>query len=155
MLHHSIRIITRGLDILIFGLMMLLLPLAPLTCAILSGRAQYLWQFRSTLVKSARGAVALLDSHVVSRNLQRKLRTSKQHNERMEGSCTHCGQCCINHHCVFLNWDDHGASRCGIYGNWFWSLTSCGSYPLDSESIAVYSCPSFKAIPIRVMTSDN
>lgn len=149
MLHPFVRFFVRGLDTLVFGLMMLLLPLSPLTCTILSGRMQYLQQFRSTLLKSAQYAFALKRSRVVSRNLERKLSSASSSSERIEGNCTHCGQCCVDRRCVFLEWNDQGASRCSVYGNWFWRLTSCGDYPLDGESIAVYYCPSFKVVPIK------
>jgi hypothetical protein len=153
--HLSARFFTRSLDTLVFGFMVSMLPLSPLTCALLSGRTQYLRQYRRTLVKSAHLAKALHRSRVVSRNLERKLQLGAKSFEAIEGSCTHCGQCCVDRSCVFLSWDDDSASRCSIYGNWFWRLTSCGGYPLDSESIDVYSCPSFKAIPIKIIRSDS
>ena len=68
----------------------------------------------------------------------------------VQGDCSHCGQCCLDKSCVFLEWTDEGLSRCSIHNNWFWKLTSCGSYPIDAQSIVTYNCPSFKAIPIRV-----
>ncbi len=153
--HLSTRFFTRSLDTLVFGLMVSMLPLSPLTCTLLSGRTQYLRQYRRTLVKSAHYAKALHRSRVISRNLERKLQLGAKSLEAIEGSCTHCGQCCVDRSCVFLSWDEHGASRCSIYGNWFWRLTSCGAYPTDSESIAVYSCPSFKAIPIKLITPNS
>jgi hypothetical protein len=131
--------------------MAVLLPLAPWACAVLSGRGHYLLQYRATVARSARHLRGLAQARVVSRNLQRKLAPQDSGAASIEGSCTHCGRCCVNRSCVFLDWRADGSSHCSIYNNWFWKLTSCGSYPVDAQSIETYGCPSFKAIPIRVV----
>ena len=141
----------RSVEVLALGAMTVLIPLSPLTCTVLSGRSRYLRQYRNTIIVSARYARALKRTRVISRNLQRALSGSAVLNETIEGHCTHCGLCCVDKSCVFLERNDEGASRCSIYNNWFWKMTSCGSYPIDRESIAVYGCPSFKAIPIKVI----
>lgn len=147
------RLFSRSVEALALGAMTVLLPLSPITCALLSGQPSYLRQFRGTFIKSARYTRALKRSRVISRNLQRKLTASTGKTEIIQGSCTHCGQCCVDRSCVFLQWSDTGTSQCAIYGNWYWKQTSCGSYPIDGESIAVYDCPSFKSIPIKVVRS--
>lgn len=144
-----IPLVSRLVEALTLITLAVLLPLAPLTCALLSGRMDYLRRYRATLSQSARHVRALAQARVVSRNLQRKL--ALQGAGHIEGSCTHCGRCCVNGSCVFLGWHDDGSSHCLIYNNWFWKLTSCGSYPIDALSIDTYSCPSFKAVPIKVV----
>jgi TPP-dependent indolepyruvate ferredoxin oxidoreductase alpha subunit len=69
--------------------------------------------------------------------------------ERIEGACTHCGQCCTNKACVFVQFDALGRSSCRIYDTAFWRWLSCGSYPVSREDIEVYRCPSFKVIRIQ------
>jgi hypothetical protein len=132
-----------------------LLPLAPIGCAILSNRWHYLRHYRRTLVRSAFFLRALWRTRVISRNVEssiaRKWVSNAPIKETIEGSCTHCGRCCVDRACVFLKWDAAGLSQCSIYNNWFWKLTSCGSYPVDARSIAVYACPSFKVIPIKIV----
>jgi hypothetical protein len=144
-----VPLFSRLVEALALTALAVLLPLAPLTCALISGRWHYLKQYRLTLVQSARHVFALAQARVVSRNLRRKLVLQKA--ETIEGSCTHCGRCCVNRSCVFLNWHEDGTSQCAIYNNWFWRLTSCGSYPVDAQSIATYSCPSFKSVPVKVV----
>jgi hypothetical protein len=150
-----IPLVARLVEALALTALAVLLPLAPLTCALLSGRWHYLRQYRLTLGRSARCVRALGQARVVSRNLQRKLTQHHASAEAIEGSCTHCGRCCVNRSCVFLGWHDDGSSHCAIYNNWFWKLTSCGSYPVDAHSIETYGCPSFKAVPIKVVARPN
>jgi hypothetical protein len=144
-----IPLLSRFVEALTLTALAVLLPLAPLTCALLSGRLHYLKQYRVTVRRSARYVRALGQARVVSRNVRRKL--ALQNAETIEGSCTHCGRCCVNRSCVFLDWREDGTSHCAIYNNWFWKLTSCGNYPVDAQSIATYDCPSFKSVPVRVV----
>lgn len=137
-------------EAMVVGAMTVLLPLSPLMCTLLSGRMSYLLQYRSSLNRSAQCLRAIKRTRVISRNLQRKSSASKNQTETIQGSCTHCGLCCVDRSCVFLEWSEGMISHCSIYDNWFWRLTSCGSYPIDGLSISVYGCPSFKAIPIKI-----
>ncbi|MFN9187618.1 MAG: hypothetical protein ACK5WG_13935, partial [Betaproteobacteria bacterium] len=74
--------------------------------------------------------------------------------ERIEGTCTHCGQCCTNKACVFVQFDALGRSSCRIYDTAFWRWLSCGSYPVSREDIEVYRCPSFRVIRIQPARRD-
>ena len=145
-----IKLFSLLVEALAITAMTLLLPLAPLTCVLLSGRLHYLRQYRGTLVRSAHYLFALGQARVISRNLRRRLRLRDSSAESIEGSCTHCGRCCVKSSCVFLGWHADGGSHCTIYNNWFWKLTSCGSYPVDAQSIEIYGCPSFKSVPIKI-----
>jgi hypothetical protein len=129
----------------------LLLPVTPFGYAVLSGRLSYVRDYGETVKRSARYLGALWRLRVISRNLYRTLENAPQDHERIEGSCTHCGLCCVDRTCLFLGWDGQGKSHCTIYDNWFWKLTPCGSYPVDRASIEVYGCASFKAVPIRIV----
>jgi hypothetical protein len=134
---------------ILLAALVLLLPFLPLGYALVSGRFHFLRNYRLTLKRAARYLHTLWRLRVVSRNLRRVLAGSTFPSESIEGSCTHCGRCCVDRTCLFLGWDAQGRSICTIYNNWFWKLTPCGSYPVDRASIDVYGCPSFKAVPIK------
>ena len=148
---------------MLVSVMALLLPASPFACAVLSGRIGFLRQYGDSIKRSAKSLRALYRADVIARNLERLLQRwlglqlPAQH--VVQGSCTHCGKCCLDSSCVFLQWAEggpgSGQSRCSIHNNWFWKLTSCGSYPIDAPSIAVYDCQSFKAIPVRVLRIES
>ena len=137
------------------ALMAIFLPAAPIACAIMSGRTQFLRQYATSVKRSGQSLRALYQADVIARNLERCMEqlflgpSPVQYS--VQGTCTHCGKCCLDSACVFLEWSDSGQSRCSIYNNWFWKLTSCGAYPIDAQSIAVYDCQAFKTIPIRTI----
>jgi len=147
----SIKLLSQLIEALALAAMGVLLPLSPWACAVLAGRWHYLGHYRATVRRSMHCLRALGRARVISRNLQRTLAPPGAGAFAIEGSCTHCGRCCVNRHCVFLAWHDDGVSQCSIYNNWFWKLTSCGSYPVDATSIETYGCPSFRAVPIKVV----
>jgi hypothetical protein len=152
----AVRPLAQAVEVLVIGTMVLLLPLSPVACAVLSGRWAYIKHYRRSIEKSARMLEALWRTHVITRNTQRKLtHPSLTTPQSIQGSCTHCGRCCVDRACVFLEWTDEGHSRCSIYNNWFWKMTSCGSYPVDAHSIDVYGCPSFKAVPIKIVPKQS
>jgi hypothetical protein len=151
-----IRSISLFTELLVLSAMAVFLPLAPVGSTLLSGHWRHMHRYGYTVKVCTRMIGALWKSHVVARNLERVLRIDQLQPERVEGNCTHCGRCCVNQTCVFLQWDNDTSgqaprSRCSIYNNWFWKLTTCGSYPLDAHSIEVYDCPSFKAAPLQVV----
>jgi hypothetical protein len=146
-----ILIASRSIEFLALTVMAALLPLSPVVSTLISGDLQYVRRYGHTLDVCARMIAALWNAHVISRNLGRVLAFGARAPGSIQGRCTHCGRCCIQRSCVFLRWDDAGRSSCSIYNNWFWKLTSCGSYPVDALSIEVYQCPSFSAIPIKLV----
>lgn len=146
-----IRSISLLTELLVLAGMAVLLPLAPVGSLLLSGHWRHMRRYGHTVKVCGRMIGALWKSHVVARNMERVLTMNHLEPERVEGSCTHCGRCCVNKTCVFLEWNAQGHSQCSIYNNWFWKLTSCGEYPIDAHSIDVYDCPSFKAAPLRVV----
>lgn len=143
----------------VLGVMALGLPLAPLVCALIASDHRYALRYVSTLTQCARMLREMLRVQVISRMLMRRVvqlssRTASAHEthaERIVGDCTHCGKCCINKSCVYLQVSDSGESRCGIYNSWFWKRLTCGDYPITGEEIDVYACPSFRAITVKVI----
>jgi hypothetical protein len=145
------KLVAHLVELCVLSVMAVLLPLSPVASTLLSGDIGYVRRYRATLGACVRMMSALWRTHVVARNFERVLPGADTEPQRIEGACTHCGRCCVDKSCVFLQWDVQGHSRCAIYNNWFWKLTSCGGYPVDAHSIQVYGCPSFKAVPLRAI----
>ncbi len=133
----------RALQRMVLTVLWLGWPLAPVACALLSGQLRHLRHYPSSLARCARMLRAMQRADVIARNAQRSWRGPRS--EQIEGQCTHCGNCCVHHSCVFLDMDTSGHSSCSIYGNWFFKRLACAAYPVDARDIAVYSCPSFYA----------
>jgi hypothetical protein len=168
----TMQIFSRIIDIVVLGVMWLFLPLAPLVCALIAWDKRYALRYISTLTQCAHMLREMMQVQVISRVLVRRVsqrlpqrlsqrlsvsaveNKSAENNkreERIEGECTHCGKCCINKSCVYLQVGENGESRCGIYNNWFWKQLTCGEYPISGEEIGIYDCPSFQAIPVKVI----
>ena len=150
------RIFCSIIEIVVLGVMALGLPLAPLISALIARDHRYLLRYASTLTQCAQMLREMLRVHVISRMLMRRwsLLSTPQEDRgatRIVGDCTHCGKCCINKSCVYLQVSDNGESRCGIYKNWFWKRLTCGDYPISGEEISVYACPSFRAVSVKVI----
>jgi hypothetical protein len=137
-------------------------PLSPLVIALIQGSWRPVRRYAATLAQCARMLRAMARKDVIYRNAFRKLHGEAALQEQIEGQCTHCGRCCIDHQCVFLTMHDSGdgqapRSACNIYGSRFFRWTSCGLYPVTGADIAAYDCPSFvsrpagsfRTIPIR------
>jgi hypothetical protein len=127
--------------------------LSPLAIAWIQGRVTPLRRYGKTLAQCARMLKAMARKDVVYRNALRKLQPAVARQEQIEGQCTHCGRCCIDHQCVFLVMHDAGdgqapRSACSIYGSRFFRFTSCGEYPVTGADIAAYDCPSFVSKPV-------
>jgi hypothetical protein len=122
----------------------------------LSGDRTYVLRYIATMRRCAAMFKAMRRHGVIQRNLPTGLDARSNdwdgaQPEQITGQCTHCGRCCIDQKCVFLAVDDQAQSRCRIYGNWYWRRTNCGKYPQSGRDIQVYECPSFSAMPMRVI----
>jgi hypothetical protein len=150
-LSHSLPFWPRAVQRLVLAPLWLGLPLSPIACALLSGQWRFIRHYAASVRQCARMLHAMREADVLARNLLRSRwwLGNLGEPEQVVGQCTHCGNCCVHHSCVFLSMDDSGHSRCGIYGNWFFKRLACGQYPVDALDIKVYACPSFKALPLR------
>jgi hypothetical protein len=156
---HTMRIFCSVFEIMVLSVMALGLPLAPLVCALIAADHRYLLRYASTLTQCARMLREMLRVHVILRMVMRRFSRpghvtrppEESGAERIVGECTHCGKCCINKSCVYVQVSESGESRCGIYNNWFWKRLTCGDYPISGEEIDVYACPSFRAITVKVI----
>ncbi len=136
-----------ALELIMIGTLLLLLPLSPIGCFLLSGDLGYVARYFTTIRQCAAMLIAMRKRGVLRRNLLPVMSQASSAPEQISGECTHCGRCCIDKKCVFVEFDGEGHSTCRIYDNWFWRRTNCGRYPITAREIAVYQCPSFVAVP--------
>ena len=140
--------LARGLEYGATGLMFLLLPIGPFVVSAIARDPSYARRYKTTIVRGAAHARGMLRDRAISRYLLRRRRNATvAPKERIVGACTHCGNCCLNRSCVFLEFDDGGRSRCHIYGSRFWGLLNCSRYPESRNDIELYRCASFTALP--------
>jgi hypothetical protein len=71
---------------------------------------------------------------------------------QIQGSCTQCGNCCLNKQCFFLKEVEDNQFQCGIYDSFWRRFSNCNSYPLHAEDIERYACPGFSVIHITPVT---
>jgi hypothetical protein len=141
--------LARAVEFVVVGGFWLLLPVWPVLAAIILREGDYLRRYRTTLARMTRHIRAVWRTRAVSRMVARRLtRPVRGVPERIVGSCTHCGRCCLDRACLFLDFDDRGRSRCQIYGKRLWKLlfANCSRYPVDGQEIVLYACPSFTAV---------
>ncbi len=140
--------LARGLEYGATGLMFALLPIGPFVVSAIARDPSYARRYKATVVRGAIHARGMFRDRAISRYLLRGRRNAAgAPKERIVGACTHCGNCCLNRSCVFLELDDGGRSRCRIYGSRFWGLLNCSRYPENRNDIELYRCASFTALP--------
>ena len=140
----------RTVETVVLSLMWLLLPAAPIAAYAISGDGSYLRHYRRTWRQCASQLRAMARAQVIARRFYNEKRASQQSQSwRIEGECSHCGQCCLDQTCVFLDHDEQGQSKCRIYGNAFFGLLACAEYPMTKDDIELYDCPSFRAVPVH------
>jgi hypothetical protein len=144
----SIAWIARGVELAIVLTGWALVPVLPLLATAITRDREYVRRYPASLVQVTRHIRATWRGRALSRMLVRKFEPAAlRRPQRIIGSCTHCGNCCLYRSCVFLRMDEHGQSSCRIYGGRLWKGLTCGEYPVDAYEIELYSCPSFTAVP--------
>lgn len=139
-----VRAAARALEAAVFGAVWLLLPVWPAVAAALTRDGDDLRRYGATLGRVTRHIRAQWRSHSLARMLAQRLTPPVlRRPQRVYGSCTHCGRCCLERACLFLAFDGEGRSSCRIYGGRLWKSLSCGQYPGSAGDIALYGCPSF------------
>jgi hypothetical protein len=76
---------------------------------------------------------------------------AKQIPEDIEGSCIQCGNCCMQRQCAFLEPVADNKYQCGIYHSYWRRFSNCSSFPLSQHDIERYACPSYYAVPKRMV----
>lgn len=120
----------------------LLLPCLPLLAALVFWRKHYLVSYWRTLRKMKIHIKALSRGPAVH-YFQDVLGRAKQVTQAMHGECVQCGNCCMDHQCVFLEPIDDMRYQCGIYHSPLRRFSNCGSFPLNDYDIERYACPGY------------
>ena len=140
--------LARGLEYGATGLMFVLLPIGPFVVSAIARDPSYARRYKTTVIRGAAHARGMLRDRAISRYLLRRRRnTAVAPKDRIVGACTHCGNCCLNRSCLFLEFDASGRSSCRIYGSRFWGLLNCSRYPESRNDIELYRCASFTVLP--------
>ncbi|MGH8630941.1 MAG: hypothetical protein ACREU7_09285 [Burkholderiales bacterium] len=119
----------------------LLLPLWPLVAGALARDWRYVSRYPRSVLAAVAHMRAGYRTHALARHLVRTL--APRGSAKPVGRCTHCGNCCLQKSCIFVEFDPAGHSSCRIYGTRLWKLLACGEYPVDAQDIELYACPSF------------
>ena len=143
----ALRALAGAIELAVIGLSYLALPLWPFGAAAVARDFSYVRRYPATLRRAVLHVQGALRGHSVFRFVLEKLGQRKLRRDPMVGACTHCGNCCLYRGCLFLAYDAGGQSRCRIYGGRVWKMLACADYPINSEEVVLYDCPSFVAMP--------
>lgn len=118
------------------------LPVLPLLASIVFWRRKYIAQYTQTVKKCLIHVRALSEGPALH-YFSEVAGKVKQVPIDIQGSCAQCGNCCMEHRCVFLEPLGDNMYGCGIYDSVWRRLSNCGSFPLSQHDIDRYSCPSY------------
>ena len=136
------RRVGQGAEVLLLSGGILMLPVLPFFAALIARDASHVVQYFKSLSRIFAHIRALRRSHAVARFV---ISGRRGHSgPKPVGTCTHCGNCCLDRRCVFLQFDAGGQSSCQIYGGAVWKALACAEYPKSQIDIELYQCPSFK-----------
>ena len=140
----------RVVETILLSLIWIGLPVSPVVVSLLAWDLSYVRNYRQPIRQLARQLQAMARAEVIARRFYNEKRAAEQSTSwKIEGECSHCGECCLFQTCVFLGQDAQGRSTCRIYGNWFFRKLTCAEYPMTKDDIELYACPSFRAEPVR------
>ena len=130
-----------------FACAIVLLPLLPLLLSLLTGKGRFARNYYRTIVKLLITLVAMRQRRSVERYAQSLLFVSRPPQaKKIGGFCNHCGNCCLDRRCLFLEKGRENQYFCGIFGTTLRRFTNCGAYPIDQEDIDLYACPTYYVI---------
>lgn len=134
----------------------LCLYVMPFLMGLIFFKPKYLFHYQSTL-KRLRLHHQALSQGPVRRYIESFFAVRLNQSQDITGSCTQCGNCCLNQQCVFLEKNSDGKFLCGIYTSPFRKFSNCGAFPISAEDIARYDCPSyvFKKYPVISIASSH
>lgn len=120
----------------------LLLPCLPLVASVVFWRSRYVLQYGQTLRKIHIHLQAMRRGPAVHyfEDVQGR---ATQVPQDIQGECVQCGNCCMDHQCIFLDQIDDTRYQCGIYHSPLRRFSNCGSFPLNANDIERYACPSY------------
>lgn len=126
------------------------MPILPIVFSIVFLNRKYFIKYGDSLKKLKVHHTALSNGPV-HRYFGSFFKVRQDQSEHITGSCTQCGNCCLNQACFFLEPVDDQKFKCGIYQSPFRQFSNCGAFPISEEDIKRYSCPSYEFNPARVI----
>lgn len=118
------------------------IPIAPALASLVFWRKRYLQDYRGTM-RNAHRHIRAMQAGPALHYFQDVAGRERQVPEHIEGECIQCGNCCMDHQCMFLEPAGPQRFQCGIYHSPLRKASNCGSFPLHSHDIARYQCPSY------------
>lgn len=141
------------------GSFTLLLPLLPVLAALAFFDGKYLRDYRGALRRLRVHLSAVAEGPADTFfGTALGVRSSNSPVD-IDGHCVQCGNCCMNHRCVFLEPRGEGIFQCGIYTSPLRRFSNCSAFPVDARDIERYACPSYfvagpspvRAEPVRLV----
>lgn len=145
---NPIRLFLRQISVpVFFACVMILLPLSPLLLSLSTGKGRFTRNYFRTIVKLLDTLDAMRERRSVERYVESLLFISRAPQaKRIGGFCNHCGNCCLDRRCLFLEQAGEDRYFCGIFGTMLRRFTNCGAYPINQEDIDLYACPTYYVI---------
>jgi hypothetical protein len=137
--------LARALAWAFIGSMYLALPLLPLFASLVFWRVKFVRHYWRTIKKSVIHLQALSEGPVLH-YLQDVAGKQTSVPATVSGSCTQCGNCCLDKRCVFLEQTADEKYICGIYHSPLRRFSNCGSFPLSAHDIERYDCPGYAVV---------
>lgn len=141
--HHRLARLAAGA---LLGAAYISVPIAPLLASAVFWRKKYVLNYRNTMLKAVRHIRAMQRGPALHffRDVAGQVQQVPEH---IKGECVQCGNCCMNHQCMFLEPTGQDQFQCGIYHSPLRKASNCGSFPLHRQDIERYSCPSYFVAP--------
>jgi hypothetical protein len=133
-----------------------LIWLMPLVMGIIFLKPKFVINYKESLRK-LRIHHNALSQGPVKRYIESLYKTRLNQSNQISGSCTQCGNCCLNQQCFFLESLADGKFQCGVYNSLFRKFSNCGAFPISNEDIQRYECPGYvlQANPVIKIKSVN
>jgi hypothetical protein len=143
--HALKKLLAQALALVFVGTLYLLLPLLPLLASIAYQRSKFVLQYWTTLKKMVIHLQALSEGPVYHYLMDVAGQQTSVPAE-ISGSCTQCGNCCLDKRCVFLEQVAEDKYQCGVYHAPLRRYSNCGSFPLSAHDIRRYDCPGYTVV---------
>ena len=122
----------------------------PLVFALIFLKPQFILNYRDT-IRKLRIHHKALSNGPVQRYVESFFSIRLNQTAQISGSCTQCGNCCLNKQCAFLEPISDGKFQCGVYNSPFRKFSNCGAFPISGEDIERYDCPGYVLNPYPVI----
>jgi hypothetical protein len=119
-----------------------LIWLMPLVMGVVFLKPKFVINYKESLRK-LRIHHNALSQGPVKRYIESLYKSRLNQSDQISGSCTQCGNCCLNQQCFFLEPMADGKFQCGVYNSLFRKFSNCGAFPISSEDIQRYECPGY------------